>query len=683
MVRALKFEGNRAIDDYTLRAFIATSASSWSASYWWIRWLGLGEKRPLDEDELRRDVVRLLLVYRQSGYLAARVDTVVRRDARSAFVTFVITEGPPVRVRHLTVTGVAGLLDTGRLRQDLPLEVGDPFNRFQFLAAADTIIRRLRRVGYPYADVLRSFDVLAESLRADVALEAVPGPRMRIGAVEITGLERIAEPTVRRVLSLRPGQLYGEHQLFRAQRDLYDLGVFRYADVALVDTAPPDDPTDSTVAIAVRVAEGKRRRVRIGIGFATEECFRGRAGLTFSDFLGGARSLDLDGRVAMLGVGVPGPQGLQDGLCTSLGNPADDFWTDTLTYAGGLTLRQPAFPGRRHLTTVGVFAERRAEPHAYVRQAVGGNLEVTLNARGIAPVSVAYGYSLGSTTAEPGVYCSLFQACTAADQAFLAQQRPFAGLTLSAVRRRVDAVLDPSAGSVASVRFTHSSSRVGSDPLFAFNRGEVSLARYHRLGRQRVLAWRIFAGAILPAIVRARSDTGRFVPPEHRFYAGGPTTVRGYGPNQLGPVVYVTRDTTRFDSTLAARGDTVYTDLRTAPTGGSSALVGNLELRLPSPILRRAMQLTLFVDVGQVWQHSTPYFALRDLRVTPGAGVRLTTPIGPVRIDAAYNGYGSPPGTLLFATDSSLTPIRSGYRVPRSGSFWERFQVQFAVGPTF
>ena len=35
------------------------------------------------------------------------------------------------------------------------------------------------------------------------------------------------------------------------------------------------------------------------------------------------------------------------------------------------------------------------------------------------------------------------------------------------------------------------------------------------------------------------SRSGTFIPPEQRFYAGGPNDVRGFDRNELGPVVYV------------------------------------------------------------------------------------------------------------------------------------------------
>src|SRR6266496_1866311 len=129
VVRGLSFEGNHAIDDYTLSTAIATTSSGAFATHWWLRWMGLGEKRYFNELEFRRDVVRLLLFYRQSGYMNAVIDTLVRREGGDAYVTFRIYEGDPVRVTRLEVTGLDGIFDVAKLKRDLPLQVGDPFNR--------------------------------------------------------------------------------------------------------------------------------------------------------------------------------------------------------------------------------------------------------------------------------------------------------------------------------------------------------------------------------------------------------------------------------------------------------------------------------------------------------------------------------------------------------------------------
>src|SRR5882672_2001493 len=105
VVRGLSFKGSHAIDHYTLATSIATTRSSAFASYWWLRWTHLGERRYLNEIELRRDVLRLLLLFRRSGYVNVAVDTAVHRTAKDAFVTFRIHEGDPVRLKQLDIVG--------------------------------------------------------------------------------------------------------------------------------------------------------------------------------------------------------------------------------------------------------------------------------------------------------------------------------------------------------------------------------------------------------------------------------------------------------------------------------------------------------------------------------------------------------------------------------------------------
>ena len=681
VVRGLSFEGNHAIDDYTLRAAIATTNSSAFATKWYLRWIRfLGEKRYFNELEFRRDVVRLLLLYRQSGYMNAVIDTLVRREGRDAYIKFRIYEGDPVQLAELHVLGLDSILDVQRLQRDLPLHVGDPFNRALFQASADTIVSRLKNLGYPYADILRNYDVDVAALRAVATLEALPGPRMRVGQVLITGAEKVDTGTVRRMLSVRAGDWFRQDQLYLTQRDLYGLGMFRSVNVVLADTTPPAG--DSTVRVVVRVSEAPRHRIRAGAGYGSLDCFRVQSGWTAYDFLGGARSLDLTGQLSKLGVGVPANSGFKQNVCHPL---HDDPTSDTANYNATLTLRQPAFLSPRHTASFAVFAERRSEFKAYTRQAVGANLAVTFNARRDVPVTVGYGYSVGRTTADPVVLCERFLLCNASDQAFLLNTRPFGAITISGVRARVNSVLDPSAGSVMQVTLVHASRYVLSDTLYEFNRGELEVAKYYPLSRRSAFAWRIRGGTILPQRLSLLGQSTQFVPPDQRFYAGGPNSVRGYARNELGPRVYVT------DSIIVQGTDTTLRNLHASPTGGNTVVTANLELRVPTPIFPDRVRLGLFVDVGQVWERGDTLTAVSGLRVTPGLGLRFITPLGPVRLDAAYNGYPQEPGPLylLDNTNKSLTAVLdpTGKQLllrPRlPGGFWRRVVVQFAVGQAF
>src|SRR3989440_596825 len=594
VVRGLSFEGNHAIDDYSLSTAIATTNSSAFATKWYLRWIPwLGEKRYFNELEFRRDVVRLLLLYRQSGYMNAVVDTVVGRAARDVYVTFRIYEGDPVRLTTLDVLAADSILDVRALKRALPLQVGDPFNRALFQASADTLLGRLKTRGYPSADVLRSYDVDAAALKAVATLEGVPGPRMRVGDVTIAGAGHVDTASVRRMLSVRPGDWFRQDQLYVTQRDLYGLGMFRSVNVVLADTVPR-----------------------------------------------------------------PG---------------------------GDSPLRQPAFLSPRHTASFARFTERRSEFKAYTRQAVGANLAVTFNARRSIPITLGYSFSVGRTTAAPAVYCQLFRLCDASEQAFLANRRRFGAVTMSGVRNQTNSVLDPTTGGVVTASLTHSSRLVGSDTLYEFNRGQLEVSRYYPIGRRGAFAWRLLGGTILPARrVSFAGQSVRFAPPDPRFYGGGPNSVRGYARNELGPRVYF-----RSISVDSVKGDTTFGNLQASATGGNAIFVANAELRIPTPLFPDRMRVAVFADVGQVWELEDP--SVRGVRFTPGVGVRFVTPLGPVRLDAAYNGYPAEPGSLylLNTTNKSLTAVTdsTGSPVPfhpgLPHGFWRRVVVQFAVGQAF
>ena len=689
MVRELSFIGNRALDDLTLESAIATTKSSWWARSAAVRWLGLGEKRYFSEVEFRRDVVRLILLYRQSGFMNAVIDTLVRRVPRDVYITFRIHEGEPVRVTRLDVQGLEGIFNVERLKRDLPLQVGDPFNRFLMQASADTIVARLRNNGFPYAEVLRNFDSEAGVLRAEVELDAQPGPRMRVGDVLIQGLRDVDTGTVRRVTSVRPGHFFRQEALYQTQRDLYGMGVFSSVNVVLVDSIAPTAAGDTTVRVLIQVMEGPRHQVRIGAGYATLECFRVQGGWTAHDFFGGARTLDLSARFSKFGGSIPSQSTGINQFCTPFG--AGAWNVDTINYSVGITLRQPAFLNRAHVASLGFVAERRSEFKVYTREAVGGTADITFNARGRLPMTLGYSYSVGRTVAEDGIFCVLFRLCDAASRAFLKDRRPFGAVSLTFVRDRANSILDPTEGSVSTLTVLHASSLVGARAPYEFNRGELEIAKYHPIGRRTVFAWRVRGGTILPRNIQLAGQKVGYVPPDQRFYGGGPNSVRGYGRNELGPRVYVVHDTSdaALDSAATLRaGEKVFRGVTTAPTGGNTAIILNAELRLPSPIFAQRMRLGLFCDAGQVWERGEELVSVRGIRVTPGAGLRFATPLGPVRIDAAYNGYQTERGPLLFLNDSARTvtqiPQHSPYPPLRATkTFWQKVIVQVAVGQAF
>ncbi|HKT59903.1 MAG TPA: BamA/TamA family outer membrane protein [Gemmatimonadales bacterium] len=677
VVRKLDFEGNRAISDEVLASAIATTNSSWFARAFLIRSLGLGEKRYFDEQEFKRDVVRLEVLYRRSGYPHVEVDTTVQRTEENAYITFRIKEGEPIRVTGLSITGLDTLSEKDRRETlvDLPLQTGDPFNRYMMQATADTITRRLRDRARPSARVFTSFETNKEAETATVTFDAAPGDSALIGTVNVIGTSRIDPQLVRNLIISRPGRAYSQDELLQSQRNLYSSDLFRYAAVN-IDSAKFDPGADS-VPLQVQVNEAKRRRVRGGIGYGTDDCFRGSLGWTTRNFLGaGGRILDLTSQISKVGVGRPFDLGLDRSIC---GNSREDsVGSAKVNFTLGASIRRPAFLSPNNTIAVSLFTERRSEFKVYLRQETGTSVTLRRETpKRRYPLSLAYTLAYGHTEATPESFCASFNACTPDLVARLRQNAVLATLTATGSIPQVNNPLDPSRGSVSSLELTWSSRLLGSSSFQQFFRAVADYSWYRPLGRDVVFSWRVRGGAIFAPTVDVATESGNFIPPDQRFYAGGPNDVRGFDRNELGAVVYVVPQG-EVDTAAIEHRAIDPNRVTVAATGGNTLTVGNVELRVPSPVFSSRLRLAAFVDAGGVWDRGSGNPAV--IRVTPGAGIRLTTPLGPARLDVAYNPYKLQAGPL-FQVDTlgNLTQVQSSYVKARSG----KFNFHVAVGQAF
>jgi len=676
VVRGLDFEGNESIPDYPLRIAIGTTNSSWFARSGLVRWIGLGEKRRFDPVEFRRDVLRLTLFYRQSGFLEVKVDTLVRRQGVSVHLTFRITEGPPIRVTALAVRGLERLPGRSAIQDALPLKLGAPFDRFLFQASADTIISRLRDQGYPAVEVFRNYTVDREARTASVSLEVVPGVAARFGPVRVEQATRVDTTFVRQLLAVRPGAKFSQQDIFQSQRRLYSTELFRLATVTIDSSRYGPDST--TVPITVLVSEGPPHRLRGGVGFATNDCFRGGAGWTDRNLLGTGRLFDISGRVSKVGVGDPLGFGLENSICSSLKN--DSIGSALANYNVTAAVRQPRFFSPDITGTLSLFAERRSEFAIYRREEVGVSLALRHQTARQMPTTLAYRLSFGGTEASAGTFCAFFNACTPEDASRLKERRLLGVVTAGISWPRSNNPFDPSRGHVYSFDVSHSSRFTGSAAFQSFTRVTGDAAWYQPVGRSgAVLSWHLRAGTIFSPRVSLDSAAGNFVPPAERFYAGGANDVRGFERNGLGPVVYVLRRDTLTAADSIALDDGSLRP-RFSATGGNTLAVGQVELRVPAPLWSSRLQLAAFVDAGTLYERGKTDLAPLQIRVTPGLGVRIKTPLGPARLDVGYNAYDQPSGALyLQKSDGTLQLVQTDFLQRRSS----RLTYHFSFGQPF
>jgi outer membrane protein insertion porin family len=726
-VRALKFRGNHAFRGSELALRVSTTPSSFARRTFRV----LGKRRCLDSDELRLDVGRLRLFYNRHGYYSAAVDTsVVANSDSSVRVTFLITEGPPVLVDTLRITGLDSTTGPIASTSELDLRPGVVFDRTRLQAAIDSIKARLRDNGFPRADVAASYtvyDTIAH--RARVSLEVIPGQRATLGQIRVFddplpgAPRRLGDSTVLRLLSVSTGDEYSEHALADAQRELYQSDLFRHVEVRLAPDSAQPKSDSSRVTLDVVLRENFVRQVDTEVGWAVLDCFKGRAVLVDKNFLGEARRLELTAQVSKIGH-AENTRFADGKLCSS--SMDQDPFSSRVNYFLSSTFRFPTLFGLRGSPALSVYSERRGEYQAFLRTTViGGEASLTRDLRHELPLRLAYSLEYGRTDAQPALLCAVFNRCDSESRALLTgSNRPLAVASAHLDRLRADNPVNPRSGTALRLDLRGAAKEIGSDEDLQFIKGLADGSYYRPVSPGVTFAARLRLGSVLGRNF-SFGDTVGFVPPEERLYAGGAASVRGFQQNELGDLIYIAEDEPRV---IPGSADTVFFEdstgrfRRVVPVGGNSLIVANLELRFRSAIYPELIQYTVFLDGGSVWNRggggvsgvpALSTFSLGRLRWTPGAGVRVFTPVGPFQMNVGYNPYPRPAGAIFFdkapnaqgfaplycvspgnripavkLANGEYEQISGGncpatYDPPQKNSFFSRLTFTFSIGPDF
>ncbi|MFS8068823.1 MAG: BamA/TamA family outer membrane protein, partial [Byssovorax sp.] len=168
--------------------------------------------------------------------------------------------------------------------------------------------------------------------------------------------------------------------------------------------------------------------------------------------------------------------------------------------------------------------------------------------------------------------------------------------------------------------------------LSHFLRFTGRLAGYVSLPRQLVLALSLAAGYNLQLFAESKTY------PDRLFFLGGVDSLRSFLANSVVPQDVAARIVDGGEGTTCVVGGTASTPnplsiCDVGIRGGDVMVNPRAELRIP---LTDTFQAGLFLDAGNVWTGDTA-IDLFVLRYALGAGIRITTPIGPIAFDYGFN----------------------------------------------
>ncbi len=671
----LRLDGVRRVDQDVLRERLATRETPLfiSRSPRWLRWWRWWwvEPRYLDGPSIVRDRQRIVRFYEARGFFDTTVTPAeVRPEGREARVRFRINEGWPTLVEDLRLRGCEdpGLrVVCANLHERIAMRVGAPFDEDTFRADRTLVRDMVRDAGYASAVVVPRAIVDPERRRAWVEYSLRPGVPSRFGAIRLVlGTERtpitgnrfpngIPVGPVRTALGIHTGDPYSRRRLASAQQSLFDLGVFGIARID--ETVRPDGDVD----LDVLLSPARLWRFRLGGGFEADTSRNNvhlLVGFEHRNVFGGLRRFRIE---AQPQVYFPPITQLTSSISTNL----------SLGVSALASLEQPELLWRASgVTSVSFdYGPDPINPQVAIRNALrgsvgferrfsrttSGGLFLRFSRAEFSPTESSTPSNASPVLRTDPLYRSLYST-----------QR-YVHLEATATWDRRDDRTKPRRGFLLTGTLSGSVQNPVSD--FTFVRAQADLRGYVPLGRHTVLAMRGLAGIATGTILR--NADGQWVgpvPTELRFFGGGAQSNRGFPLNRLGVL-----GTARFRDTHG-----IITDdpRRTIALGGTAAWEASIEVRWQPGTFGLVGFLDFgnvvgidpdaFVDpqgppnsgcVGNDLNQVSDSVACSQIPLTPplprmsplgadllgrlvtnpnpsvGAGLRIATPVGPVRVD--------------------------------------------------
>ncbi|MEO0459729.1 MAG: BamA/TamA family outer membrane protein [Myxococcota bacterium] len=521
------------------------------------------------------DRARIRVYYHRQGYFAVEIPSPeISSNGREVTIVYRVREGPRFRIRRLDIDSLEG--SGVRSEDHLSLRAGEGFNYDDFEQGIQRLRGALRRASYYDANVDGSVEVDLEQRAVDVQYRVEPGRKKTIDRVTAVG-EFLPRASIdARIQPLR-GKPYSLAIMQTAEGRLYELDL-----VSSVSFDIDSSPTRDGLDVEVQLGQALQNELKFGAGVLADSSntvLRGRANYLRRDFFHPLNSLRVDLRPEYF------VEAQRPGFSGSIDIVRDDVF--------GVLRSQLTYGVAYGLTQYEGFSSLSVSARSFFDKPL---LDDRLSLR-IAPALTSYSVSIDSDELEE----SSLVDDAGLEGAFVAQLRVEANFDAR------DNALSPKSGWFGSMAVE--GGQVFDDNQRSFVVIAPRLSGYVSVGTPRVV------GAI--RLSGATNLGGSPLPLPSRLFGGGAGGHRGFARRELSPGV--------TDSS----GD--YT-----PVGGEISVLGSAELRVDVvKVFERWAGIVTFADLGDV-ALKTEDLLLSPPHIAVGGGVRIDTPVGPVRFDLGY-----------------------------------------------
>lgn len=530
----------------------------------------LSKQDQYSKEKLSGDLETLRSFYQDQGYLDFRITSTqvsISSNKKEIFITVYVDEGEIYTVDEIKLRGKF-VVPEEDLVSLVNIRSGDVFSRKEVEATSKAISDRLAAEGYTFANVNPVPDIDKENRKVSFTFFIDPAKRVYVRRISIAGNVVTRDEVIRREMRQMEG---GWLSTAKIQRSRVRLQRLSYFDDVNIET-PAVAGTDDQVDVKVTVKERQTGNLSFGLGYSGSDGLLVQASVSQKNLFGSGKELDFSvdnsriTKTARLRYFNPyhTPNGVSRGFYVS--------FTDINAGRAGLV--------------------------DYLNE----TLSLGVNYRFPLSEHNAFGFSFGpdrvkltSTSETPPEIDAYIQ---------VHPNDWLLKTTANWTHDTRDSILYPTRG------------------FYAILSGEASMpssdVEYYKAG----IRGDVYVPTFYDLVFRLGGDFGygepygdtKLFPFYKNYYAGGPTSVRGYKSRSLGPK----------DSGLTPR-----------PLGGTRKLSGTAEILIPFfGSETKDKRFSLFVDGGMVFGPDEDV-ALSELRYAWGVGLNWYSPVGPLQLSYA------------------------------------------------
>lgn len=216
--------------------------------------------------ELEYDPLRIRDIYMQHGYLDAEVDEPFVRvnfDHYTANMSYQIQEGKVYNISKISINQAKNVIDDELIREIISLNKGEAFNIEKFRNDAKKIKTLISDLSYAFVQVIPDLKKNKDDQTVEVVFKIIPGEKVKIRNVVISGNSRTLDRIIRRELYLGPGDMYSGTDLRDSRNSLGRLGFFEG------NTIEEKRIDNENIDLIVKVKEAPTGNIQLGGGYGS------------------------------------------------------------------------------------------------------------------------------------------------------------------------------------------------------------------------------------------------------------------------------------------------------------------------------------------------------------------------------------------------------------------------------